>query len=106
MLPWGPGRRWRILMLDAYRAHLVEAVKRLAWSRGYVVVYQGGGCTGISQVNDTDQNETVDETVLCKVSKSWCETLSEVKIAAGTSGRSEVENYLAFKMRLFVMSLY
>ena len=70
LLPWGPGRRWRILMLDAYRAHLVEAVRRLAWSRGYVVIYQGGGCTGISQVNDTDQNETVDENVLCKVSKS------------------------------------
>ena len=70
LLPWGSGRRWRILMLDAYRAHLVEAVRRLAWSRGYVVIYQGGGCTGISQVNDTDQNETVDENVLCKVSKS------------------------------------
>ena len=60
LLPWGPDRRWRILMLDAYRAHLIDAVKRLAWKRGYIVVYQGGGCTGISQVNDTDQNETVD----------------------------------------------
>ena len=54
-----PGRRIRILMCDAYKAHLVEAVRRFAWGRGYVVVYQGGGTTGVGQVNDTDLHETV-----------------------------------------------
>ena len=42
-----PGRRIRILMCDAYKAHLDPAIRRLAWSRGYIVVYQGGGTTGI-----------------------------------------------------------
>jgi hypothetical protein len=57
LLPWGEGRRWRILMCDAYKAHLDASIKRLAWSRGYVVVYQGGGCTAVGQVNDTDLHE-------------------------------------------------
>ena len=55
--PWAPGRDWRILMCDAYRAHLDESVRRLAWQRGYIVIYQGGGTTGVGQVNDTDLHE-------------------------------------------------
>ena len=45
--------RWRILMCDAYRAHLQEALVRLAWRQKYVVVFVGGGATGVVQVNDT-----------------------------------------------------
>ena len=51
--PWGEGRRWKILLCDAFRPHLCKEVQDLCWSRGYLVVYIGGGCTGAQQVNDT-----------------------------------------------------
>ena len=50
---WETGRGWRILLVDAFSAHLDECVARLAWDRGYMVVYIGGGCTGAIQVLDT-----------------------------------------------------
>ena len=59
--PWHEGRRIRILMCDAYAAHLDPAVRRLAWTRGYIVIYQGGGTTGVGQVNDTDLHEKVSD---------------------------------------------
>ena len=49
-----PGRRWRILLLDAYSAHLSERVRVCAWHRGYVVVTHGGGASAVTQTNDTD----------------------------------------------------
>ena len=42
LLPWGPGRKWRVLLVDAFSAHLDEDVARLAWERGYALVYIGG----------------------------------------------------------------
>ena len=45
---------WRILYLDAYAAHLTERVRDLAFERGFVLLYHGGGTTGVTQVNDTD----------------------------------------------------
>ena len=51
--PWGPGRKWRILLADAFSAHLCEAVRQLCFTRGYLLVYIGGGCTCTMQVNDT-----------------------------------------------------
>ena len=51
--PWETGRGWRILLVDAFSAHLDECVARFAWGRGYMVVYIGGGCTGAIQVLDT-----------------------------------------------------
>ena len=51
----GPGddKRWRILLLDVYRAHMCDPVHRLAWKHRYVLIFIGGGCTGTVQVNDT-----------------------------------------------------
>ena len=51
----GPGDdgRWRILLCDAYRAHMGDAIARLAWKHKYIVVFVGGGATGVVQVNDT-----------------------------------------------------
>ena len=51
----GPGddNRWRILLLDVYRAHMGDPVYRLAWKHRYVLILVGGGCTGVVQVNDT-----------------------------------------------------
>jgi len=46
-------QQWRLLFADAYRAHEHEAVRRLAWERGWVMVFHGGGATGVAQVNDT-----------------------------------------------------
>jgi len=51
--PWTEGRHWKILLADAYRAHLCKEVRDLCWSKGYFLVYIGGGCTGAQQVNDT-----------------------------------------------------
>ncbi len=53
LLPWSEGRRWRILLADAFKPHLCEEVRRLCWNRGYLLVYIGGGCTPALQVNDT-----------------------------------------------------
>jgi hypothetical protein len=41
--PWSEGRELRLLLCDAYSAHDDEAVRRLAWSKGYIVLYVGGG---------------------------------------------------------------
>lgn len=51
--PWGPGRRWRILLADAYRPHMTPEVWMLCFSRGYVLLVIGGGCSGSVQVPDT-----------------------------------------------------
>ena len=45
---------WRMLYLDAFSAHLTDRVREMAFERGFVVVYHGGGTTGVCQVNDTD----------------------------------------------------
>ena len=45
---------WRMLYLDTFAAHLTENVRDLAFERGFVVGYHGGGTTGVAQVNDTD----------------------------------------------------
>ena len=39
--PWGPERRWRILICDVYKPHCNDAATRL-----YVMIWVGGGCTG------------------------------------------------------------
>jgi len=54
---WKPGRQWRILLLDAYAPQQTDNVRRLAWSKGYVLVNLGGGTTGVAQTNDTDCHE-------------------------------------------------
>lgn len=53
LAPAGRDGRWRILMCDAYRAHFGEALLRLAWQHRFVVIFVGGGATGVVQVNDT-----------------------------------------------------
>lgn len=55
--PMAPGRRWRILLMDAYGPQMSDNCRRLAWSRGYVVIIHGGGATGITQPNDTDLHQ-------------------------------------------------
>ena len=37
------GRRWRLMFADDFGPHKSQAVKRLCWSRGYVMVPHGGG---------------------------------------------------------------
>ena len=54
-----PDRDWRIFQLDDYSAHKMESVRRLAWSRGYVLSPHGGGATPFVQTPDTDLNEHV-----------------------------------------------
>ena len=48
-----PGRAWRILLCDVYSAHKDDTIAVAAANRGYVLVFHGGGCTGVLQCNDT-----------------------------------------------------
>jgi len=54
LLPWNESRRWRVMLMEAYGPQMSDNVRRLCWSRGYVVIIHGGGATGVTQVNDTD----------------------------------------------------
>ena len=52
---WSPSRSrandYRILFCDAYSAHDSHAIRKLSWSRGYIMLYHGGGTTGVAQVS-------------------------------------------------------
>ena len=60
------GRRWRVILMDAYGPQMSEAVRRLCWQRGYVVIIHGGGATGVTQVNDTDLHQHLRKAYLEK----------------------------------------
>lgn len=74
---WTPAREaahdWRLLYLDAFRAHLDPSISALAWERGYVAVYHGGCTTGITQVNDTDLHGQLESIYLELESISFAE---------------------------------
>lgn len=52
-------REWRIIIADAFSAHLAPQVFNLCWSRGYVLITLGGGITPVVQTCDTDLNQHV-----------------------------------------------
>jgi hypothetical protein len=52
-------RCWRIMFADDFSAHLTDAVWRLCWHRGYVLIPLGGGVTGVQQTVDLDLNQHV-----------------------------------------------
>lgn len=43
---------WRMFYLDIYSAHLSYRIFALCWSRMYILLFHGGGCTGLTQTND------------------------------------------------------
>ena len=43
----------RILIVDSFAPQMAPAAHRLAWQRGYEVIVNGGGTSGIMQRNDT-----------------------------------------------------
>lgn len=43
---------WRLFYLDIYAGHLSRRIWDLCWSRMYILLYHGGGCTGLTQPND------------------------------------------------------
>ena len=51
--------QWRILMADDHSPHKADAVRRLAWQRGWVMIVHGGGTTPVAQPVDTDLNQHV-----------------------------------------------
>ena len=57
LAPWSADRHWRVLLLDAYAPQMTDNVRRLAWSKGYIVLIHGGGSTGVMQPNDTDLHQ-------------------------------------------------
>ena len=62
----GPGddNRWRILLIDVYRAHLGDPVFRLAWTHRYIIILVGGGCTGVVQVCDTHLHAVLSQSYI------------------------------------------
>ena len=54
-----PDTQWRILMADDHSPHRADAVRRLAWQRGWVMIVHGGGTTPVAQPVDTDLNQHV-----------------------------------------------
>ena len=59
LVPWGPGKRWGFLLLDAYAPGLEDNVQRLCWSRGYVAATLAGGATCVAQSNNTHYRSCV-----------------------------------------------
>ena len=57
--PQSRARYWRIMFADDFAAHKVDAVRRLCWQRGYVLILQPGGATPFTQTCDTDLNQHV-----------------------------------------------
>ena len=51
---------YRLLYLDAYKAHFDRAIVDIAWERGFIVVYHGAGTTGLVQVNDTHNHNELE----------------------------------------------
>ena len=43
---------WRLFYLDIYSGHLSYRIWSLCWDRMYVLLFHGGGCTGLTQPND------------------------------------------------------
>ena len=41
-----------LFYLDLYSGHLSRRIWNLCWQRMYVLLYHGGGCTGLTQLND------------------------------------------------------
>ncbi len=55
--PMHPDREWRILLCDCFAPQMSDAVRRLSWARGYVLLIHGGGTTSVMQPNDTDLHQ-------------------------------------------------
>ena len=51
--------KWRVLMADDHGPHKADAVRRLAWQHGDVLIIHGGGTTAVAQPVDTDLNQHV-----------------------------------------------
>ena len=43
---------WRLFYLDIYAGHLSLRIFMLCWSRMYILLFHGGGLTGMTQCND------------------------------------------------------
>ena len=54
-------RDWRLFYLDIYAGHLSYRLWALCWSRMYVLLYHGGGCTGLMQANDVWLHATLEQ---------------------------------------------
>ena len=65
---WTPARAaardWRILYLDAYKAHFAEEVVAAAWERGFVCLWHGAGTTGVMQVDDAHLHASLERIYL------------------------------------------
>ena len=64
---------WRMVYLDAFSAHLTDRVRELAHECGFVLVYHGGGTTGVCQVNDTDLHAAFEREYVAAEMESFFE---------------------------------
>lgn len=68
--------KWRILMADDHSPHKADAVRRLAWQRGYVLIIHGGGTTAVAQPVDTDLNQHVKRRYIALETKALVQQMA------------------------------
>ncbi len=54
------------MFADAATQHMTDNVRRLCWSRGYVIIIHGGGATPVAQTPDTDLNQHIRRMYVAK----------------------------------------
>ena len=91
LLPWGPGRRWEILLLDAYAPGLTDNVQRFGWLRGYIVATHGGGASLVAQTNDTDLHQWTRKRF---IEKQTALLLRKPRIAGGGLAEATREKHI------------
>ena len=52
-----------MILLDWFSAHLSDEVQEAIRAMGHVVLYHGGGVTGLEQINDTHMHAQVQRTM-------------------------------------------
>ena len=68
--------KWRVLMADDHSPHKADAVRRLAWQRGYVLIIHGGGTTAVAQPVDTDLNQHVKRLYIALETQALCQQMA------------------------------
>ena len=72
-----PQWRWRILMADDHSPHKADAVRRLAWQRGWVMIVHGGGTTPVAPPVDTDLNQHVKRLYMALETRALLQKMSD-----------------------------
>ena len=64
-------------MADDHSPHKADAVRRLAWQRGWVMIVHGGGTTPVAQPVDTDLNQHVKRLYMALETRALLQKMSD-----------------------------